>query len=214
MPAPLSVTLIATSRVAFVHVNSQRAAGIRVLRGVVQHVTERLHESHAIATNVERSSVDIDVEDVVLAEDQRFSGFDRVSDDRGDLDVLFVQRNSTLRDARDVEQIVDQPIQLPRLPSQHREQPARVRVRRQGACQQLDSVSNGRKRITQLVREHRHEFVLLPVRRVQRGFVVVPLGHVANGAAHHLPFPVRSTRPRASSHTISPPGCTTRNSSE
>ena len=99
--------------VAFLHVNSQRAAGIRVLRGVVQHVTEGLYEPHAIATNVERPSFTIiDLEDLMLAEDQRFGGFDGVSDDRRDLDVLFVQRNSTLRDARDVEQI-DQPIQLP-----------------------------------------------------------------------------------------------------
>ena len=36
------------------------------------------------------------------------------------------------------------------------------------------------------MREHCDEFVLLPVRRVQRGFIVVPLGHVANGAAHDL----------------------------
>jgi hypothetical protein len=45
---------------AFVHVNSQRAVGIRVFRGVVQHVTERLHEPHAIAPNIERPCVHID----------------------------------------------------------------------------------------------------------------------------------------------------------
>ena len=114
------------------------------------------------------------------------------------------QFDPALRDARDVEQVVDQSREMLDLPLDGRERRARVRIRYQSARQQLAGVADRRERIAQLVGEHRQELVLLPVGLFEllpllfeRFLGLATLGYVARGAE---PLDDLTVRRAAESH--------------
>ncbi len=81
---------------------------------------------------------------------------------------LALHANLSLRDARDVEQIVDEADHVLRLPLDDRLRPQRLLGPRLHALQDEDAVADRRERIAQLVREHAQEVILALVRFDQR----------------------------------------------
>ena len=91
-----------------------------------------------------------------------------VLDDFAQLDRLVVQRELAARDARDVEQVVDQARQVAVLAREHVARPHELRVVDRLALHELDRALDRSERIPQLVREHGEEIVLAPVRGFER----------------------------------------------
>ena len=75
-------------------------------------------------------------------------------------------------DARDVEQVVDQPGQVLDLAIDHGIRASRLLTAWDGSSQHIQTVANRRQRVAQFVREHGHELVLAPVRLPQLGFAL------------------------------------------
>ena len=99
---------------------------------------------------------------VLLARlDQRPRRLDRARHDRVDLDRLEAQADLAPRDARDVQQVVDQARELVDLPVDDVARPLQpLRRRRRFARRRLGRVADRRQRVAQLVRQHRQELVL------------------------------------------------------
>ena len=91
------------------------------------------------------------------------------------LHALGAQRDLAAADARDVEQVVDQPRHVPDLAAQHRARARRYHRVVRPHLQELERGEHGRERVAQLVRQHGQELVLAPVRllrlAVQAGVV-------------------------------------------
>ena len=107
---------------------------------------------------------------VLHAAVQVADGFHRLLDDGRQVDSLLAQLDLAPRDPADVEQIVDEARHLADLPLQHlRGRPERFSVASDDV-QGADGVADRRKRVAQLVRQHRQELVLPPIRlrQVQR----------------------------------------------
>src|SRR5205807_1451661 len=83
------------------------------------------------------------------------------------------------RDARHIEQVVDQSREVRELPLDHVARPAQLWVGYRLHAHELYGTQNRRQRIAQLVREHREELVLVAVRLLQRLFRPGPLGNFA-----------------------------------
>ena len=84
------------------------------------------------------------------------------------------------RDARHLEQVVDEPDQVMDLPLHHRAGRQRARVvKGAGQLQDLEAVQDRRERIAQLVAERRQELVLAAIGAAQRLLVLEALGKVA-----------------------------------
>ena len=144
----------------------QRDATARLheLRGVVQDVPDDLHQAGRIAVDAEQILRQVERERVAAGVDQRTSGLDSSGDDGIDQHPLPLQRNHPPRDARHVEQVVDETHQMLHLPLDDL-------ARAHGLClgqvpfpQQLNSRANGRQRIPELVSQNRQELVLVTVR--------------------------------------------------
>ena len=115
---------------------------------------------------------------VPLRAHERLHGLERERNRAAELHGLSLQLDTALRDAREVEQIVDELAELRDLPREQLADHSRRRVRRGVAHEQLARVLNRRERIAQLVAEHREELVLAPVFVAQRVARAHALGHV------------------------------------
>ena len=72
------------------------------------------------------------------------------------------------RDPRHVEQVVDQPGELPNLPADHPLGATRLIAARSSVVEDVEAVRDGGERVTELMREHRQELVLVAVGLAQR----------------------------------------------
>ena len=72
-----------------------------------------------------------------------------------ELEPLALQLDLAAGDARDVEQVVDEPRQVPDLAVDDRLRPARLLAAGRGALEDVEAVADGRERVAQLVGEHR-----------------------------------------------------------
>ena len=79
-----------------------------------------------------------------------------------------LQRDLALADARDVEQVLDQARQLRDLAVGDVGGPGQLRLGRREPADHLERGADRRERVAQLVREHRQELVLAPVRLLQQ----------------------------------------------
>src|SRR6185437_15922343 len=96
------------------------AAGIGVLHRVVQNVADALHEARAVPAHVDRREGLRDGEAMRFFAYERLHGLRRLLDDLAELERLAAQQDLPPRDARNVEQIVDEPRELARLTAEHR----------------------------------------------------------------------------------------------
>ena len=95
------------------------AAGIGVLRRVVEQVGEHLREPHGVAAHGQRLVAHLDVEAVLRRFDDRPAGLHRGGHDLRQIHRFVLHFDEPARDARYLEQIVHEPDQVTRLPLHH-----------------------------------------------------------------------------------------------
>ena len=95
------------------------AAGIHELRGVVQDVGDHLHEARLVALDADQLVRQIELERVPMRVDRRPRRLDRARHDRTDEHRLELQRDHAARNARDIQQVVDQVHEMLDLPLDH-----------------------------------------------------------------------------------------------
>ena len=95
--------------------------------------------------------------------EERAMVLDRPPDELVELEPLPLQLDLVLRDARDIEQVVDQVRELPDLPVDDRLGPSRLLAAGHGAVEDVEAVLDGRERVAQFVGEDGQELVLVPV---------------------------------------------------
>src|SRR5690606_32393194 len=131
--------------------------------GVAQQVREHLREADRIGVELDPLLRELDHELVPGLVEERTRLLERALDDRIERDPALAQLESALRDARDFEQIVDEPRELLDLPlhdlERDRDRPRIVRRR----LQQIDAAAQRRERISELVRERRQKQILTAV---------------------------------------------------
>ena len=176
MPAP-------SSRDADLHlaVRSSRGGDVdvravgRELRCIRQQIADHLREPDHVAVDLQRLRRRIDRHRLPPCGDHRPRGLERALDDILCDQALPLQLDLVAGDARDVQQVVDEAREMRGLPLQdaahlpdgRRLVGARAKNRR--------DVEDRRERIAQLVRQHREELVLAPVRLQQQRLAVEEL---------------------------------------
>lgn len=83
------------------------ALAVGVLGRVGEEIRDHLTQARLVAVD-EQVGLELDLEQVPALLEDRATGLDRLRDDVGELDRPAVELDLALRDARDVEQIVDQ----------------------------------------------------------------------------------------------------------
>jgi hypothetical protein len=115
--------------------------------------------------------------------DERPARLERARRDDAEVDGLAAEPEPALGDARDVEQVVDQPHELADLAVDDVAAPRDDRGVLGLRAHELDDVADRGQRVAQLVREHRQEVVLAAVGVAQRLLEPHGLGDVGQRAA-------------------------------
>ena len=122
-------------------------------------------------------------------------------DDLGDVDRLELEVDLALGDARYVEQIVDQAHELLQLTADDVLCPRELRGIDIALLQHVHGVGDRRKRVAQLVREHRQKLVLAPVLLVelpvQQGIVERDCGAARKVGRHRNQIGIEAASRRA-----------------
>ena len=167
MPMPWSRTRINTSS-SRGSTESQIWLGFSVYFAAFdKQVADHLREPHHVAVDDDLPCRPREHQLVAPCIDRRLHLFDRPVDNFAHVDRLFIEMNLAGDDPRHVQQVVDQPHQVNDLPLHHPRRFVNFRLRRPRHLQQLDAVADRRQRIPQLVGQHRQEFVLLLVGKLQ-----------------------------------------------
>ena len=145
------------------------AAVVGVLGGVVQQVGEHLRQAHGIAADhIGSAGRSI----VIRWRPASITGrlvSTRLRRSPWSTAISSLQLDLAARDARDFEQVVDQPHHVVDLPLHHLADCAcACGSLSPGQPQDLQRVADRRQRIAQLVRQRREELVLAAIRRAQR----------------------------------------------
>jgi hypothetical protein len=148
----------------------------RVLARVVQQVPDHLLQARGVAQHRHRPVGQRERQVLSLPLERRPMGFHRLRDRLAQVERLRAQADAAARDARDVQQVVEQPRHVPRLAVDHGDRPPRRLVEPPVLFQDLGRVDDRAKRVAQLVREHGQELVLLAVRGLGLGAGGVRLG--------------------------------------
>ena len=114
-----------------------------------------------------------DGELVALGIDQRARGFDRHVDDGLEIDVVLLELELAARDARHVEQVVEQQRHALHLARDDFAAPLALAFIGGVGVEDAHRVADRRQRIAQLVRQRREEFVLAAVGLEQRALGVL-----------------------------------------
>ncbi len=99
---------------------------------------------------------------------QRLHGFERGTPPRVEAQRLALQHHAAARDARHVEQIVDEVREVAGLPFDHLARAAHRRRIGDALGEHVGDVADRRQRIAQFVRQHGEELVLAPIGFAQR----------------------------------------------
>ena len=121
-----------------------------------------------------------------LLPQQRLHAFTGLREDRGELLRRPPQLDAALCDPRDIEQVVDQPRQMRDLALHEVHRLFHLWIVGQLSGQDLACVADRRERISQLVREHRQELILAPVRLLQNLGAALGFRRVVRDAEHGL----------------------------
>ena len=181
MPMPLSLTLTMASPLSTPGGHPDHAAVVGVFRRVVQQIREHLREPHRVAGDADRRRIRSrrGSRDAGCRAPGRLVSIAALTM-RGEIERLLLDLDDAARDARHLEQVVDQAVEVVDLPLHHR-------ARRRGAgvferarqFQDLEAVHDRRERVAQLVAERGEELVLAAIGGAQRLLGLLPLGEVA-----------------------------------
>jgi hypothetical protein len=153
------------------------AIELAVLAGVVEKIGEHLRQALGIGVEVMLARRQIHHQVLAGVVDGRARGLDGVIEHGAQHHAPLAHLQAPARDARDVEQIIDQAHQLAQL--------ALHDVHRVGGrsavadLQQSQRVANRRERVAQFVRKGGEEFVLAPIGVAQAFFGATALGDFA-----------------------------------
>ena len=176
MPMPLSLTRNSTKRASRRTLRWMRPPSLVYLAALLSRLpricTRRVRSPRTIS-ELGRA---VDRELVAMLGDHRLQRLDGARDDRLAAHGSCARLDRAARDARDVEQVVDQPRQVQRLAVDDVARPLSCGLSIDAARHDLDGVADRRERIAQLVREDREELVLVPVGSLQRGLGARALG--------------------------------------
>ena len=134
------------------------------LRGVVDQVRQHLRQPDRVAMQFDRLRRQIAAQHLVAAGGARRTRLDGTLDERREAELFRPHDDLALHDARNVEQVVDEPRHVVRLAADHVARPVHGRLRHIRALHDVHRVADGRERVAQLVRQHGEELVLAPVR--------------------------------------------------
>ncbi len=138
-----------------------RAARVGVLGRVGQEIGQHLGQADLIHLDKQAGARHLDRQEVRALLEQRAGHLDRLGHHRGQLHRLAAKLHPAARDARDVEQIVDQADQVVDLAL---DDLALALAADTAQLHQLDAGQDGSQRVAQLVAEHGQKFVLAAVR--------------------------------------------------
>ena len=136
------------------------ASGRRVLDGIGEEVAEDLLQADGIGVDHQRPGRKRDRELLVAGARHGRDGVRRLRQRVAHREPLLLQPDLPPADARDVEELVDDPHHVPRLPFDDGELPLR---RARVPLHHLERGDHRRQRIAQLVAEDGEKFVLAPV---------------------------------------------------
>ena len=152
------------------NVEMDLTTGRGVLRGIAQKIAEHLHQSGEIAMDCNRTIRALHDEAVLMRLDHGLQRFHGAIDDRTDRHDALAELDGAVRDARDIEKIVDQTREVRRLAIDDIARPDQRFTLQCLILHQIDRVADGGERIAQLMGEDREELVLVPVGFLQRLF--------------------------------------------
>jgi hypothetical protein len=147
--------------------HAQVAAGLGVVRRVVEQVREDLRQPHGVGVEPDRLAGQRHDELVLPALDRGAARLDRRGDHVRELDASAAQLETPVRDARDIEQVLEQARHVADLPLDDLRAPAQLAVLQVARQEHLHAAPDRRERVAQLVRQHRQELVLAPVGLLQ-----------------------------------------------
>ena len=153
------------------------AAALGVLRGVGQQVQDDLLDPRRVDVERQLAPLDRDAEGVPPLVDERPGRLDRLVEDRARVHEVLPEPDLPARDARDVEQVVDEPDELPDLPLDDVAGPVAALLVG-GHLEDGHGVVDRGERVAQLVGEHRQELVLVAVVLAEGLGLPLPLGEV------------------------------------
>ena len=144
---------------------------------LVSRFSDDLLDPRRVDVERQLAPLDRDGEVVPPLVDERPGRLDRLVEDRPGVDELLAEPDLPAGDAGDVEQVVDEPGELPDLPLDDVARPAAVLLVG-GHLQDGHGVVDRRQRVPQLVGEHRQELVLVAVGLAEGPGLPLPLGEV------------------------------------
>ncbi len=149
MPMPVSRTEQHDLVVHSLRAHRDHAIGRRVLGGVGQQVGDHLAQARRVAVDAQAAPRHVHLQRVLPLLEQRAGHLDRLRDDLRDLDDFGLELDPAARDARDVQQVVDQPREMADLALDDRALAFGSRLAAQ--LHQLQRRQDRRQRIAQLV---------------------------------------------------------------
>ena len=142
------------------------SALVGVLRGVIDQVGQDLGNSRKIAQHQQRLRRQHDRQLMFKSVDEGTTRLDRRADDHSDIDRSDLELDLSPRDARDVEQIIDQADQLAELAADDFSGPCKLDWILRAQVKDVNGVADRRQRVAQLMREHRQELVFAAIIRL------------------------------------------------
>jgi hypothetical protein len=164
---PVSFTLIAADESSLRTLSEIRPPGSVNFAALCRMLPIILHETRLVPFDCQQLVGKVQRELVTASVDRRPRRFDGSRDDGADQHRLALERNHVARDARHVQQIVNQTDELLDLAFDHLPGTHALHFGQLPQPQQLYCRANRRQWIPQFVREHRQEFIFAPIRLLQ-----------------------------------------------
>jgi hypothetical protein len=136
------------------------SARLGALGGVDQQIREDLRQPHGIAVDHQPFAWHVDGERVRTLLEERAGHLDGLGEHGRKLQWLLLEPHLAARDARDVEQVVDEPAEVPHLPLDHL---VLALIPSAAQLHELQGGEDGRQRVAQLMAEQGEELVLAAI---------------------------------------------------
>ena len=154
------------------------AALLGVLGRVRQQIAENLHQSLPVAHDVQLAFTVLELQAMPPSVEGRAGRLDGVVDHVCQDDAFSRELDLAGREARDVEQVVDETDEVAQLALHDVEGAVPGRVIQAETSHELEAVRERRERIANLVGERRDEFILPAVRFLERRLGLLEFGDV------------------------------------
>ena len=186
---PVSRIEITSSRVFDARVQRDLAFRIGVLGGIGEEVADHLRQAQRIGLELHAPCRQVDGELMLFGIEQRTRGLDCDADDGLEIDVVLLELELASRDARHVEQVIEQQRHALHLAGNDLAPPFALPVVGRVRIEYAHGIADGREWIAQLMRQRGEEFVLAAVGLEQRALGVLQAADVEIDAGPALDAP-------------------------